>query len=123
MSTQRETSASQTKTTYVYTHIPQDPLIEEKRFTSTTEHILEYQGRKLLYNYAEATNISFCSASGANYAGNMNVKGYVIRWKYGTNENGEALSEIQPVTNKKERQEISQLLWPSVNGTSRVTFD
>ena len=53
----------------------------------------------------------------------MNVKGYVIRWKYGTNEEDESLSEIEPVTDKKERQEISQLLWPSINGTSRVTFD
>jgi hypothetical protein len=123
MSTHQETSKNERTTTYVYAHTPQDALIEDKRFTTTTESMLEYKGRKVLYNYAEATAISFCSASGASYAGNMIVKGYVVRWKYETNEKGEPLSEIQPVTDKAEQQEISQILWPSSSASSRVTFD
>ena len=74
-----------------------DPVLDDKRFTTSTEHTLDYRGREVLYSYAEASAISFCSASGANYAGNMNVKGYVVRWKYGANEKGEALSEIEPI--------------------------
>ncbi len=119
----QETSNNKQATTYIYVHPVRDPVLEEKRFTSTTEGTLEYKGRKVLYNYAEASAISFCSASGANYAGNMNVKGYVIRWQFGTNENGEALSEIQRITDKKEQEEVRQILWPGSGGISRVNFD
>jgi hypothetical protein len=83
---------------------------------------LDYRGREVLYSYAEASAISFCSASGANYAGNMNVKGYVVRWKYGANEKGEALSEIEPIIDKKDQEEISHILWPGMNSRSRVSF-
>jgi len=122
MSTHKKTPSSERTTTYTYAHPPRDPVLDEKRFTTSTEHTLEYRGRKVLYSYAEASAISFCSASGASYAGNMNVKGYVVRWKYGTNEEGEALSEIEPIIDKKEQEEISQLLWPGMNSRSRVSF-
>jgi hypothetical protein len=122
MSTHQETSSNKKATPFVYAHPPSDPVLDEKRFTTSTEHTLEYKGRKVLYCYAEATAISFCSASGANYAGNMIVRGYVVRWKYGTNEDGEALSEIQPITDKTEQQDISRLLWPGMNSSSRVSF-
>lgn len=122
MSTHKKTPSSERTTTYTYAHPPRDPVLDEKRFTTSTEHTLEYRGRKVLYSYAEASAISFCSASGASYAGNMNVKGYVVRWKYGANESGEALSEIEPISDKKEQEEISQLLWPGMNSRSRVSF-
>ena len=107
--------------TYVYAHPPQDSILDERRFT-LSEGIMEYQGRKVLYHYAEAISVNFCTASGTPFVGNMNVRGYVVRWRYGTNEKGEALSEIEPITDKKEQQEISKLLWPSPNGPTRVHF-
>ncbi len=122
MSTSRKTSRNNTNSTYVYAHPFSDPILDEKRFTTSTEHTLEYKGRKVLYCYAEASAISFCSASGANYAGNMTVKGYVVRWKYGANDKGEALSEVEPITDKQEQEEISHILWPSMNSSSRVSF-
>ena len=122
MSTSRKTSRNNTHSTYLYTHPFSDPILDEKRFTTSTEHTLEYEGRKVLYCYAEASAISFCSASGANYAGNMTVKGYVVRWKYGANDKGEALSEVEPITDKQEQEEISHILWPSMNSSSRVSF-
>ncbi len=120
MSTSRKASRNKETSTYVYAHPFGDPVLDDKRFTTSTEHTLEYKGRKVLYCYAEASAISFCSASGASYAGNLTVKGYVVRWKYGANENGEALSEIEPVADKKEQEEISHILWPGMN--SRVSF-
>src|SRR5512137_2352061 len=120
MSASRKASRSRETSTFVYAHPFSDPVLDDKRFTTSTEHTLEYKGRKVLYRYAEATDISFCSASGANYAGNMIVKGYVVRWQYGANEKGEPLSEIEPVTDKKDQEEISQILWPGINSTSRV---
>jgi len=123
VSTHQKTSKNEVTSTRVYAHPFSDPVLDDKRFTTSTEHTLDYKGKKVLYSYAEASAISFCSASGASYAGNMNVRGYIVRWKYGANESGEALSEIQPITDKKEQEEISQILWPGSSGTSRVTFD
>ena len=122
MSTSREASRNQEPPTYVYAHPFSDPVLDEKRFTTSTEHTLEYKGRKVLYCYSEASAISFCSASGASYAGNMTVKGYVVRWRYGTNEKGEDLSEIEPVADKNEKEEISHALWPGMNSSARVSF-
>jgi len=108
--------------TYIYRHGPQQEDVgSEGKQYSITEGILEYQGRKVLYQYVEALGISFCTVTGAAYVGNINVQGYVVRWKYGNNDKGEALSEIQPVSDVQERQEIGKLLWPTC-GTSRVNF-
>jgi hypothetical protein len=108
--------------TYVYRHgPPQEDVGSEGKQYSITEGILEYQGRKVLYQYVEALGVSFCTVTGAAYVGNINVKGYVVRWKYGSNEKGEALSEIQPVSDVREQQEIGKLLWPTC-GTPRVNF-
>ena len=122
MSTHRKTSGNERTASYVYAHPLGDPVLDDKRFTTSTEHTLDYKGRRILYCYAEASAISFCSAAGANYAGNMNVKGYVVRWKYGADEKGEALSEIEPIIDKKDQEEISHILWPGMNSRSRVSF-
>jgi len=108
--------------TFVYRHCPRQEDIEsEGRQYSITEGILDYQGRKVLYQYVEALGVSFCTVTGAAYVGNINVKGYVVKWKYGSNEKSEALSEIQPVSDAREQQEIGKLLWPTC-GTPRVNF-
>ena len=106
---------------YVYAHPPQDSLLDEKRFT-LSEGLCEYQGRKVLYHYAEATYVTFCTGTGAPWVGSISVKGYVVRWKYGANDKGEDLSEIEPITDKNEQKEIASLLWPSANDCSRVNF-
>jgi hypothetical protein len=64
MSTHQETSSNKKAATFVYAHLPSDPVLDDKRFTTSTEHTLGYKGRKLLYCYTEASAISFCSASG-----------------------------------------------------------
>ena len=122
MSANQQSSGFRAASAYVYAHPVSDPTLDDKRFTTSTEHILDYKGRKVLYCYNEASAISFCSAAGANYAGNMVVKGYVVRWKYGANESGEALSEIEPVVERNEQEEISRILWPGMNSIARVSF-
>jgi hypothetical protein len=107
--------------TCIYAHPPQDSILDERRFT-LSEGLLEYQGRKVLYHYSEAVGVTFCTGTGAPFTGNINVRGYVVRWKYGANDNGEDLSEIEPITDQKEQKEISRLLWPSPNDFSRVNF-
>ena len=96
---------------YVYTHVPEDEDIGfEGRSYRITEGLLDYQGRKVLYLNSEASGVSFCDRSYAMHLGSTNVKGYVVRWKYGTNEKGETLSEIESVTDEEEQREISKLL-------------
>jgi hypothetical protein len=108
--------------TYVYAHLSRDEHagFEGDRY-SATERTLQYRGRTVLYQYADAVGVTFCTGTGAPYVGSLNVKGYVVKWKYGTDETGEALSEIEPITDAQERREISELLWPG-GGSYRVNF-
>ncbi len=108
--------------TYVYRHLPRDEHTgpEGNRY-SATEGILEYQGRKVLYQYADALGVTFCTGTGAPYVGSINVKGYVVRWKYATDEAGDALSEIEPIADREVQKAISSLLWPEPRAR-RVTF-
>jgi len=116
-----ETERGSTAMSYMYAHPIRDPVLEEKRYT-LNEEFLEYRGRKVLYQYAEANNVTFCTGTGVSWLGSMSVKGYVVRWKYGTNEKGEALSEIEPVTDPVEQREIRGLLWPGTSDATRVSF-
>lgn len=101
---------------YVYAHLPEDRDIGfDGRSYSIKEGVLEYRGRRLLYLNAEASAVSFCDRSYAHHLGSINVKGYVVRWKYSANEKGEALSDIEPVTDEDEQREISKLLRASYN--------
>ena len=94
----------------IYVHVAQDEDIGfEERSYRLAEELLDYQGRKVLYLKSEASAVSFCDRSYACHLGSINVKGYVVRWKYGTNEKGEMLSEIEPINNEMEMQEISKL--------------
>lgn len=100
----------------VYAHLPQNEDIGfEERSYSVTEGLLEYQGRSVLYLHVDASDVTFCDRSYASHLVSINVKGYVTRWKYETNEKGEALSEIEPVTDDEGKRAISDLLRTSLN--------
>ncbi|MEE8469905.1 MAG: hypothetical protein V3S51_01095 [Dehalococcoidia bacterium] len=108
--------------TYVYTHLPQDEDIgPEGRSYSVTEETLEYQGRTILYLYVVASDISFCDRNYAPHIANVNVKGYVVRWKHGTDEEGEPMSEVEPIRGDDQRKAITSLLRATYN-TSAINF-
>jgi hypothetical protein len=101
---------------YIYAHQPQGEDIGfEGRSYILAENLLEHKGRKVLYLNTEASAISFCDGSYATHLGGIIVKGYVLKWKYGANEKGEPLSEIEPVTDEVEQREISKLLRDGYN--------
>jgi len=107
---------------HVYVHpSPNEYVGAEDRQYSVTENTLDYQGRQVLYHYVESFGVTFCTGSYVSHVASINVKGYVTRWKYGTNERGESLSEIQPVADREEQQAISRLLWPGYS-IPRVNF-
>lgn len=96
---------------HVYIHVTAGEDIGfDGRSYRIAEELLNYQGRKVLYLNSEASGVSFCDRSYAMHLGSINVKGYVVRWKFGANEKGEMLSEIEPINNEMEKQEISKLL-------------
>jgi hypothetical protein len=107
---------------YIYTHLPQNEDIGfHERSYSLTEGLLEYGGRQVLYLIVDASSVTFCDRSYASHLVSINVKGYVTRWRYETNEEGEALSEIEPVTGDEERRAIRDLLRAS-HTISAVNF-
>jgi len=108
---------------YVYVHVTEGEDIGfEGRSYRIAEGLLDYQGRKVLYLNSEASGVSFCDRSYAMHLGSINVKGYVVRWRYGTNKKGEALSQIEPITDEGEQREISKLLKARYN-VSAVRFE
>ena len=107
---------------YVYAHLPQGEDIGfEERSYRVTEKLLDHQGRKVLYLLVEAADVTFCDRSYAMYLASVNVKGYVVRWKYETNEKSDALSEIEAIENEEEQREIGDIL-RTVNNVSTVSF-
>jgi len=108
---------------YIYTHLPQDDNIGfDERSYRVTEGTLDYQGQTVLYLHVESTAITFCDGRYASHLESVSVKGYIVRWKYATNEAGESLSEIEPIDDEENGQAIVNLLRAS-HGISTVNFN
>jgi hypothetical protein len=93
-----------------YTH---RPLGEEVRSISgyyaiDEEKRVPLQGREvLLAKGCWAVDSSCCGTGGCGFA---LVPGYVLQWKASTNEKGEPVSEIEPVTDDEEKQALRKLI-------------
>ena len=75
-----------------------------------TEGRLQYKGREVLYVISETAGFTCCDGSYSPRLETVNVIGYVVRWKYGTNEKGMPVSEIEPINEKDTKQEIREIL-------------
>lgn len=95
-----------------YVHLPQNEDIgPPDRSYRAREERLEYNGREVLYLVVETTGVTFCcDGSYASRIETTNVEGYITRWKYKTNEKGEAISELEPIEDKEARREIRKIL-------------
>ena len=93
-----------------YTHLKlhEDVHAISGYYTPAKEERLKYKGREVLYILGQATLDSSCCGYGCWCY--TNVPGYVMKWKNKTNENGLPVSEIEPVTDKKEKEEIKKLI-------------
>ncbi len=107
---------------FVYTHLSQSEDIGfEGRSYNATECLLDCNGRQVLYLYVDAADVTFCDRNYASHLVSVTVKGYVLKWRCGVNEEGEAVSEIEPITDVAERRAVTELLRPTVHG-SQVHF-
>ncbi len=70
------------------------------------ESKLEYNGREVLYVSGTSVVESSCcsSAGGCAYA---IVPGYVVKWKSKTSDSGLPVTEVEPVTDKTAKREIT----------------
>lgn len=72
------------------------------------EEVVDIKGMELLYVVGSAAvDNSCCGAMGCQYA---LVPGYVQRWKYRQDEAGLWISRMEPVTDPKAREGISQMV-------------
>ncbi len=94
-----------------YVHLPQgEDIGPPGRSYQLQEKVLEYNGREILYLVTEACAIFCCDGSYTSRIGSVNVKGYILRWRYKTNERGEPISEVEPIEDEKVQQEIREIL-------------
>ena len=107
---------------YIYIHLPQNEDIGfRERSYSVIEGLLEYEGRDVLYLLVDASDITFCDRSYASHLASVNVKGYVTRWKYGANEAGEHMSEVESITDEEDKRAITDIM-RSTHSISAVNF-
>jgi len=104
---------------FVYTHLSQNEDIGfQGRSYNAAECLLDYNGRQVLYLYVDAADVTFCDRSYASHLASVTVKGYVLKWRCGINEEGEAISEIEPITDVAERRAVTDLLRSTVHVSS-----
>lgn len=81
-----------------------------ERAYQAREEKLEYNGQEILYHIVESTGFTCCDRSYTSHLATIRVIGYIINWKYKTNEKGEKISEIEPIEDKKTQQELRYIL-------------
>ena len=76
-------------------------------YTPIKEVRLPYRGREVMYLVGKSVLESSCCGTGSwLYA---TVPGYVLQWKTGEEE-GQPVSEIQPLQNNVEREEVLKII-------------
>ena len=69
---------------------------------------LPYQDREVLYFSGVAVfDTTCCGSGGCGYA---IVPGYICRYKSGKNDEGLPVSRVEPITDRKSREEIRKLV-------------
>jgi len=106
---------------YVHLNSDGEEIGWEIRSYKAVESTFEHDGKQVLLVEVEADNCTFCDGSYAMNLAGANVEGYVINWKYKQDENGQAVSEIEPIRDKADRKEILQILKPRYSG-SQINF-
>ena len=77
-------------------------------YTLEREGTIDIDGKEILFAVGNAAVDSSCCGSwGCTYA---LVPGYVVDWKYKTNDKGMSVSTVEPVRDNEAKQRISALL-------------
>ncbi|MFC1900307.1 hypothetical protein ACFLYN_01805 [Chloroflexota bacterium] len=71
-------------------------------------NLIEYKGREVIYEIGQVRMEASCCALD-DWVSTV-VPGYVIGWKSSTNDEGMPVTEVEPITDPKARQEISEII-------------
>lgn len=104
-----------------YTHPVLDEEIEAigGHYVVQREERMEVGGREVVYQVGYAiVDSSCCGVGGCGYA---TVPGYIVKWKHKKDENGQEISEVEPVALPTEREEIKKRIL-KVEQVNQVNF-
>jgi hypothetical protein len=110
---------SSLKTTrYTHQEIGKDVIFGIAGFYTPQQEVrLKYRGREVLYIIGQVVLESSCCGAGNESAccsmDNWTyaiVPGYIVNWQSTKNEDGLPVSEIEPVTDGKERKELTEII-------------
>ncbi len=106
---------------YTYTHQKLGEEIEaiSGHYSLEKEDRIAYKGRQVCYctGYS-VVDTSCCGPGGCGFAF---VAGYIINWKNKKDSNGADTSDIEPITDDGERQELRAILTKSAH-VQQVNF-
>ena len=103
-----------------YTHeLNQEVLSISGRYELEKEERMALNGREVLYVIGNAVvDSSCCGFGGCRYAV---VPGFIVNWQSRTNEKGRSVSDVEPISDGKTRDEIRKLL-EKAEWVSQVQF-
>jgi hypothetical protein len=77
-------------------------------YTITEEERLKYRGREILCVAGVAViDNSCCGVGGCSF---VNVPGYIVSWRNETGDSLSPVSEVEPIKDKEDQEEIKELL-------------
>jgi len=116
---QTETRPTRTASRFVHFELGKDISIGIAGFYTPLKEVkLAYHGREVLYVVGKAVWESSCCGTG-NWV-YATVPGYILKW-HGSAENGLPTSEVEPITEKTEQEEIRNVL-EDTESAELVTF-
>ncbi|MDQ7784223.1 MAG: hypothetical protein RDU20_15165 [Desulfomonilaceae bacterium] len=88
-------------------------------YTLHEEGTVEFEGRDVLYAVGDAiADSACCGMYGCRFA---YVPGYVVDWKYRTNDEGLPVSKVEPVRDQSARGSLTAVLQEKL-GVAQVQF-
>jgi hypothetical protein len=106
-------------TKYVHLELDRDVLAPSGYYTPRKEVRLKYDGREVLYVLSQAViESSCCGASDFNSA---LVPGFIVRWRGEMNKDGLPVSEVEPISEEKTRDDIRKII-KDTEHVSRTEF-
>lgn len=95
-------------TKYTHLKLNNDILAPSGYYTPRKEVRLKYDGREVLYTVSQT--VIECSCCGATSYNSALVPGYIVRWQREKDEEGNPVSEVEPITGEKDRNTIRQII-------------
>jgi hypothetical protein len=93
-----------------YTHLElnKDISAPSGYYTPQKEVKLKYNGREVFYVLSQVViESSCCGVSNCNSA---LVPGYIVKWRAEKNKEGLPVSEVEPITDEKTRDDIRKII-------------